>query len=99
MLGVEGLIPGNRTRSLANRAYLLFGALTVIPLFIFLAAAPLHVTDTGAGKLFFTIALGANLISFNRHDHTSNVIVLTWRQISNLVPAHEFKMNVRTLAS
>jgi hypothetical protein len=36
-----------------------------------LTAAPLHVADTGTSNLFFTIALGTNLVGFTGHDYTS----------------------------
>jgi hypothetical protein len=45
--------------------------LAVIPLIIFLTAAPFHVADTGTSNLFFTIALGTNLVGFTGHDYTS----------------------------
>ena len=61
----------NITRPLARRTNLFVGAQTVNPLIIFLAAAPLHVADTGAGNLFITIALRTNLIGIIGHNHTS----------------------------
>ena len=55
---------------MADGADFLLGALTVNPLFVFLAAAPFHIADTGARNLFLTFAFRTDLFVLG-HDHTS----------------------------
>jgi hypothetical protein len=56
---------------MAYRTNFLIGALAVDPIFIFLAASPLHVTDTVTGHLFLAITFRANLIVLADHNLTS----------------------------
>jgi hypothetical protein len=67
------LIPGDITCSLAHLTYFLFSTLAVVPLIIFLATAPFHITDTGTGNLFISIAFRTNFIDIFDHDHTSTI--------------------------
>ena len=56
-------IPGTMT----YWAGFLFGALAVNPFIVFLSAAPFHVADTGPFNLFFSIALGTDLLVYISH--------------------------------
>ena len=58
---------------MADGADFLLGALTVNPLFIFLAAAPFHIADTGARNLFLTFTFRTDFFVLG-HDHTSSTV-------------------------